>query len=127
MTGMIISDSCLEIIRKSLPTLTGDIIKNDIRKYTKYGIHEPNEEDLKCIARMSKKGLKVLAIINNSMFYKDVELEVVNYIYISKSYIPANSIKGLKVEALVKNKTWDIESSGIICIDEINGNLIRIY
>ena len=127
MLGVIINDFHLEIIRENLPTLAEDIIKKDIKKYTKHGIYKPNKENLECVEEMESKGQKVLAIINSSMFYKDIELEVVNYVYISKNYIPANSIKGIKVEALVKNKTWSIESSGIICINEINGNLVRVY
>lgn len=127
MSGMIKNELCLDTIRKKLPTLTNDIRKNTIRKYTKYGIYSPDEIDLKYISKLKENGLKVLTIINSSMYYKDVELEVINYIYISKNYAPTDSIKGLKIEALVKNKTWNIESSGIICIDEVNGNLVRVY
>lgn len=127
MTGMIISDSCLNIIRESLPTLIKDINSCNIRKYAKHGILEPSEEDLKYIRKMENDNLTVLAIIDSNMFYKDIKLEVTNYIYISKDYVPSNSIKGLKMKALVLNKTWKIESNGIVCIDEINGNLVRIY
>ena len=39
MSGMIKNELCLDTIRKKLPTLTNDIRKNTIRKYTKYGIY----------------------------------------------------------------------------------------
>jgi hypothetical protein len=71
---MIKNELCLDTIRKKLPTLTNDIRKNTIRKYTKYGIYSPDEIDLKYISKLKENGLKVLTIINSSMYYKDVEL-----------------------------------------------------
>lgn len=119
-------NSYLDIFKNKLPTLIKDIEKGSIRKYTKHGIYKPDSEDMAFITKLKESNFKVLTIIESYMFYRDTKLDVVNYVYLSPNYIPINSIKGIKVEALVKNKTWNITSNGIICIDEINGNLIRV-
>lgn len=115
------------ILNNILPTLSKDIETKTIRKYTKGGILKPNENDEKYIEELKKMDKLVIAIIDNSMFYKDVKLDVTNYIYISDDYTPEANTKGVSVKALVINKTWGIESTGMIMIDEINGNLIRVF
>lgn len=127
MAKTMISNLCIDIIKENLPTLAKDISENYIKKYTKDGIFKPNEEDIKCIKQMKNQGLNVLAIIDGDMFYNDKKLEIINYIYTSKHHTPTISIKGIKIEALVKNKTWKIEDDGLININEINGNLIRVF
>ncbi len=126
MTKQLIDDSYMEVFKTKLPTLIKDINSGSIRKYTKHGIFEPDEEDKIFISKMNANNIKVLTIIESYMYYMDKKLDVINYVYLSPKYKPASSIKGIKVEALVKNKTWNITSNGIICIDEINGNLIRV-
>lgn len=119
--------SVLNNIDTCLPTLSKDINVNKIRKYTKHGIFSPDETDLKYIEKMKKSGMKILTIIESNMYYKDKKLDIVNYIYISHNYVPTPYVKGIKIEAIVVNKTWKIEKRGIVGINEINGNLVRVF
>lgn len=118
----------IDDIEKQTPALARDIYEKVIRKYTKYGILQPSELDLHYIKRIERSiDIKVVSIIDSHMFYKDQKLEMTNYIYIGDNHIPSMDSKGLKINAIVSNRTWKIEGEGLICIDEINGNLIRVY
>lgn len=124
---ILLKDEDMNTFYNELPSLFKDIKANRIRKYTKDGIFKPNETDMKYITRLKEEGKNVVAIIENSMFYKNVKLDVTNYIYLSNDYVPNMTVKGLSIKALVINRTWDIESTGMIMINEINGNLIRVF
>lgn len=116
----------MDIISAFLPTLAKDISNNVIRKYTKFGIYEPNTTDKSYIKQLQNNDCKVLAVIDSNMFYKDKKLNLTNYIYISPEFSPILTERGLNIQALVFNKTWNIQCEGIICVDEINGNLVRV-